>query len=185
MPSLHGSNNRKRACAMFPASILPLRVSFINVLAILLPWQHSFPHKLLVVMTKPLKAFATCRHGEAAGVGALWDKKLDISLINLFTTKKMHHKLYLMCKHFLNLIEGLGQQNVVFEGLTAWQAFIMARFGNFVSKSRSLGIGRRSLMAFCMAFFPIHRCPRIFKKKSQSWLYSWEHLILSYLAMTL
>ena len=84
---LHSGNNGKRARAMFPASILLLRVSFINVLAILPLRQCSLPRESLVVMMKPPRAFATHRHGKAAGMGALWDKKLDISLINLFTTK--------------------------------------------------------------------------------------------------
>ena len=79
-------------------------------------------------------------------------KKLDISLMNLFMTKKTHHMLYLTCKDRIDpFFKGLVQQNVVFEGLTS---LIMARFGNFVNKSRSLGIGRCSLMAFCTAFFP-------------------------------
>ena len=42
----------------FLASILPLRVSFINALAILPQWQRSLPRESLVLMTKPPRAFA-------------------------------------------------------------------------------------------------------------------------------
>ena len=66
---LHGGNNRKRARAMFPPSILPLRV---NALAILvLAAVVMLLSTRLVVMAKPPRAFATRRRGEAAGVGAM------------------------------------------------------------------------------------------------------------------
>jgi len=44
--------------------------------------------------------------------------------------------------------------------LSALQRSQAGKFGWLVSISRDLGIGRRSLMAFCTAFFPIHGCPR-------------------------